>query len=226
MVTKNATNPALQSFYNANTTSSIGKFTDVQDAVANNQKTMAQTKNNSIIPINTVQQKTKRTNELMLKLNINPNYNFNTGELLDLVAMANECAVKGWYVVQSRNIIAAITNQIGTYDDGCEEDAKSSVSRMANSEKSPIVIEPKRSFTLFPNPNNGSMTMIYDLGKDTNASMNLYDVTGKLINTYDLQNTNGAIEINEDQLHNGVYFYRILVNGTTTVNTNKIVIIK
>lgn len=225
MVTKNATNPTLQSFYNANTTSSIGKFTDVQDAVANNQKAIAQTKNNSIAPINIVQQKTKRTNELMLKLNINPNYNFNTGELQDLVAMANECAVKGWYVVQSRNIIASITKQVGTYDDGCEEETKPSGSRMVNSEESPIVIEHKRSFTLFPNPNNGSMTMIYDLGKDTNASMNLYDVTGKLINTYDLQNTNGAIEINEDQLHNGIYFYSILVKEKVIKN-NKIVIIR
>lgn len=69
------------------------------------------------------------------------------------------------------------------------------------------------------------MALAYDLGKDTKASMNLYDVTGKLVNTYNLQNTTGTIEINEDQLHNGIYFYCILVNGIK-VNTNKIVIIK
>ena len=78
---------------------------------------------------------------------------------------------------------------------------------------------------VFNHPNNGTMTMVYDLGKDTKGSMNLYDVTGKLINTYDLQNTTGTIEINESQLHNGIYFYCILVNGIT-INTNKIVIIK
>jgi hypothetical protein len=97
---------------------------------------------------------------------------------------------------------------------------------VANKEEAVVTeIEVIRHFNLFPNPNNGNMTMIYDLGKDTEASMNLYDVTGKLINRYNLQNTTGVIEINEAQLQNGIYFYRILVKGIT-VNTNKIVIIK
>jgi hypothetical protein len=224
LVTKNAGNPTLQSFYNANTTSNIGKFTDVQDAIANNQKIAAQSKNNSITPTNAVQQKTKRVNELMLKLNINPNYKYNNTEMQDLVAIAKECTVKGWYVVQARNIMNVISGQLLYYDDNCDDTKVSS--RMANAEETKVpVTEPKRSFTLFPNPNNGNMTMIYDLGKDSNAGMNLYDVTGKLINTYDLQNGSGAIEINEAQLHNGIYFYHILVNGNI-VNTNKIVIIK
>jgi hypothetical protein len=55
--------------------------------------------------------------------------------------------------------------------------------------------------------------------------MNLYDVTGKLISSYDLQTASGSIEINEAQLKNGIYFYRILVKGII-INTNKIVIIK
>jgi hypothetical protein len=83
----------------------------------------------------------------------------------------------------------------------------------------------EHTFLLYPNPNNGNMNMTYDLGKDTEGSMTLFDVTGKLINTYHLQNTNGTIEINESQLPNGIYIYFILVNGIK-VNTNKIVIIK
>ena len=138
--------------------------------------------------------------------------------------MANECEVKGWYVSQARNIVAIITGKVADYEDNCEENKVGS--RLANEEESkPSIPEPKRSFTLFPNPNNGSMTMVYDLGEESNGNMNLYDVTGKLINSYDLQTKNGVLEINEDQLHNGIYFYRILVNGII-VNSNKIVIIK
>ncbi|MBC7694886.1 MAG: T9SS type A sorting domain-containing protein [Burkholderiales bacterium] len=149
---------------------------------------------------------------------------YSNTELQDLRSMANECVVKGWYVTQSRNILNAISGYLRDYADNCENTKVSS--RMANETKIlATVIDPKRSFTLFPNPNNGNMTMIYDLGKDTKANMNLYDVTGKLINTYDLQNTNGAIEINEAQLHNGIYFYCILVNGIM-INTNKLIIIK
>jgi hypothetical protein len=224
LVTKNASNPTLQSFYNSNINSNIGKFTDVQDAVASNNKNLAQSKNNSINPSNAVQQKTKRANELMLKLNINCNYQYTNTELQDLVSMANECEVKGWYVAQSRSILNTISGTLINYADNCE-DTKANT-RMANEEEKPTSsIEPKRSFNLFPNPNNGSMTMTYDLGKDTEGSMNLYDVTGKLINTYNLSTTIGSIEINEDKLHNGIYFYCILVNGIK-VNTNKIVIIK
>jgi hypothetical protein len=97
---------------------------------------------------------------------------------------------------------------------------------MANKEEAVVTeIEVIRHFNLFPNPNNGSMTMAYDLGKDTNANMYLYDITGKLVNTYELQNTIGSVEINEAQLYNGIYFYHILV-GEKTIKTDKVVIIK
>ena len=197
----------------------------MQDAVANNNKALALSKNNSINPTNPVQQKTKRTNELMLKLNSNCNYQYTNTELQDLVNMANECEVKGWYVAEARSILNSISGTLNNYADNCE-DTKASARMTNNEEEKPTtLIEPKRSFTLFPNPNNGSMTLTYDLGKDTEANMNLYDVTGKLISTYNLSNTIGSIEINEDQLKNGIYFYCILVNGIK-VNTNKIVIIK
>ncbi len=160
----------------------------------------------------------------MLKLNMNCNYQFTGSELQDLTSMANECEVKGWYVAQSRSILNAISDTLINYADNCE-DTKANA-RIANEEeKSTSTIEPKRLFNLFPNPNNGNMTLTYVLGKDEEASMNLYDVTGKLINTYNLLNTTGSIEINEAQLYNGIYFYCILVNGNK-INTNKIVIIK
>lgn len=160
----------------------------------------------------------------MLKLTINCNYQFTSTELQDLTTMANECEVKGWYVAQSRSILNTISGTLINYADNCED--TKATARMANEEeKSTSTIEPKRSFNLFPNPNNGNMTLTYDFGKDTEGSMNLFDVTGKLINTYNLSNTTGSIEINESQLHNGIYFYCILVNGIK-INTNKIVIIK
>ena len=160
----------------------------------------------------------------MLKLNINCNYQFTNTELQDLVNMANECEVKGWYVAEARSILNTVSGTLINYADNCE-DTKANA-RMAYEEEKPAsIIEPKHSFNLYPNPNNGNMSMTYDLGKDIEGSMNLYDVTGKLINTYNLLNTSGSVEIIEGQLHNGIYFYCILVNGIK-VYTNKIVIIK
>ena len=80
-------------------------------------------------------------------------------------------------------------------------------------------------FSVFPNPNNGAMQMDYDLGTDNNAVMNLFDVTGKLIRVYTLENSKGTMLMNEQSLHNGIYFYRILV-GDKIIKNDKIVIIK
>ncbi|MBL7935830.1 MAG: hypothetical protein JNM51_08505 [Bacteroidia bacterium] len=222
-VAHNASNPNLQNFYVNNQNSNIGKFIDAQDALANNQRALAVSKNNNIAPVNTVQQKTKLVNELMFKLNNDPYYTYSNTELQDLFSMADECSVKGWYVTQSRNILNAISGYLRDYADNCE-DGKSK-SRMAGEDENATIIEPNRSFNLFPNPNNGSMIMFYDLGADKEAELNLYDVTGKLINNYVLQNGIGNLEINEAQLHNGIYFYRILVKGKI-IHTNKVVIIK
>ncbi len=80
-------------------------------------------------------------------------------------------------------------------------------------------------FNLYPNPNNGSMMLDYNLKDNTNATLQIVDITGKLINTYKLQNNVGSLSINEQSLINGVYFYRILV-GDKIIKTDKLVIIK
>jgi hypothetical protein len=77
---------------------------------------------------------------------------------------------------------------------------------------------------LYPNPNNGLMELNYDLGNSQDAKMNLYDITGKLISSYKLNNK-GTLQMNEQNLNNGIYFYHILV-GEKTIKTDKIVIIK
>jgi OOP family OmpA-OmpF porin len=80
-------------------------------------------------------------------------------------------------------------------------------------------------FKLFPNPNNGSMHLDYDLGNNSDATMKLYDVTGKLITTYNLLNTKGSLQMNEQGMHNGIYYYHILA-GEKLLKAEKIVIIK
>ncbi|MBI3520254.1 MAG: T9SS type A sorting domain-containing protein [Bacteroidetes bacterium] len=85
--------------------------------------------------------------------------------------------------------------------------------------------ENKLKCSLYPNPNKGVMTLEYDLGNTNEATMNLYDVTGKLMSTYKLQSNKGMLQMNEQTLENGIYFYHILVEGKS-IKTDKIVIIK
>ena len=127
--------------------------------------------------------------------------------------------MKGYYVLQCRNVINIISNQLISYEDNCDTEANSSRKTKAN------IVSFTTSFLLSPNPNNGTMKLDYDLGKDQEANMTLLDVTGKLIKSYKLQATKGSISINEQSLQNGIYIYRILVEDKI-LKVDKIAIIR
>ena len=210
---------ALDSFYIANQNTVINQLTEAQQAIAGNDLNTAIAKNNAVTATNTVEQKHQRANELLLKYLANHSYNYSTEEKQDLYAMANECLVKGYYVIQCRNLLNLISDQIISYEDNCDTEAN-------NSRKTKVsTVSFATSFLLSPNPNNGTMKLDYDLGKDQEAIINLLDVTGKLVRSYKLANTKGTLEMNEQGLQNGIYFYRILVDNKT-IKTDKIVIIK
>lgn len=81
-------------------------------------------------------------------------------------------------------------------------------------------------FKLFPNPNDGSMNFIYSLNETSKGEMIIFDVTGKAIATYSLKTgENNQILINETQLSNGVYFYKVIIDNELKTS-DKIVIIK
>ena len=79
------------------------------------------------------------------------------------------------------------------------------------------------TIVVYPNPNDGNMTIEYEIEGD--AEMQITDVMGKVICTYTLFATNNIIEINCNDLSNGVYFYSIIANGNI-IKSDKIVIIK
>ena len=63
-------------------------------------------------------------------------------------------------------------------------------------------------FNLSPNPSNGNMILKYSLKSNDKAEMKIYDVTGRLINSYKLtEGDNNTLKISEDELQNGIYFY-------------------
>ena len=211
----------LDNFYQANQNTAIDQLTQVQEAIANVDVNAANAANASVAPSNVVEYKHQRTNELVLKYLTDKFYTYTNAEKQDLYNYANECVIKGYYVVQARNIINIITNQIINYNDDCE--AEANAQRKAKVQTSGI--SNRSSFNLFPNPNNGIMQLDYYLGGYAKAEFKLYDITGKLILSKTIADNEGTLIINEQNLHNGVYFYHILV-GEKTINTDKIVIIK
>ena len=213
----------LDHFYQDQQNSAIDKLTDVQKAIANDDVTNADAINSTLGKMNTVEYKHQRANELVIKYMQNHLYAFSPQEMNDLFNMASECIAKGYYVVQCRNLVNIIQNTVVNFDDNCEEEANTS--RKQKAVAMSRVEGQTTNFYLYPNPNNGSMILDYDLGNYTNAKVNVFDITGKVISTYKLSDTKGILQMNEQNLNNGVYFYRILI-GEKIIKTDKIVIIK
>lgn len=220
---QSAEGSSLANFYDAYQNTAISKLTEVQEAISNNSVNDAINKNTSVSVSNQAEYKHQRANELMLKYLNNRMYTYTSDEKRDIYDMANECIVKGYYVVQTRNLLNIITHQITEYEDLCEAEANAMRRTKGKTEETENNIH--TSFNLFPNPNNGNMVLDYDLGTINNAVIKLYDITGKFIKSYKLDTGKGMLEMNEQNLHNGIYFYHILVEGKT-IKADKIVIIK
>jgi hypothetical protein len=89
------------------------------------------------------------------------------------------------------------------------------------------VIEQKQDyrFKLYPNPNNGEVKLEYTLKQNEKGIFILYDVTGKRIDQLILNSETTSINLNENSLQAGIYFYTVSVNSKP-VKTEKLVIIK
>lgn len=78
---------------------------------------------------------------------------------------------------------------------------------------------------VYPNPSNGEMQLNYELPAGASGEFILFDMAGKQLASYTMTEGATALSISEPSLSNGLYVYKILVNGTE-FSTGKISIQK
>lgn len=77
-----------------------------------------------------------------------------------------------------------------------------------------------------PNPFSEVTTIEYDIPANaTNATLDVFNMDGKLMNSYNLQGGIGTIDIRSNNLSNGIYVYAINIDGAN-VATNTMIIQK
>jgi len=79
-----------------------------------------------------------------------------------------------------------------------------------------------------PNPFNGSTQIWYKLDIESAVQLKVYNYTGQLLNTINegtKTKGNHFVDFNANGLKNGIYFYSISINGTTT-DSKKMTIMK
>jgi hypothetical protein len=145
---------------------------------------------------------------------------FDASQLATLRAIANQCPYEyGIVVYEARMLVQPYDSLLTVYENPCEGEQN----RMMFSETNTTVTF--REFTMYPNPNNGSMNLVYDIGAQDKGEVIIYDLSGRKINSYILNTNKNTLRIDENALENGIYMYSILINGQI-VQSDKVVIIK
>jgi len=86
------------------------------------------------------------------------------------------------------------------------------------------LINNKANINSYPNPATNNLTINYSFdGNIGNAKIELYDVLGQRVNTYNLLNNKGQLNLNVSELNSGVYFYAVKVDGKT-LKTERVII--
>jgi len=203
-------------------TGNIGKLKRVDERIENGNYIAANAINNTVNPENTVEQNQKAMNTYIIKKLINPAYVYSAAETADVLAIANQCPLEGGQAVyQARNLAMDIKQEVIDFVDNCDKLPRREMQVIqAATEKGNSV------FKLYPNPNDGSMNLIYSMKEEETGTFVLYDITGKVIQQYKLQvGENNQLFINETVLNNGVYFYKIIIDGVVKAS-DKLIIIK
>ena len=77
-------------------------------------------------------------------------------------------------------------------------------------------------FTMYPNPAKDVVNLDYNL-TDTNATVSIYDVTGRLIHEVALDSVSGTRELNVSGYPTGVYLV-LVKQGAAVVSSSKLVV--
>ncbi len=77
--------------------------------------------------------------------------------------------------------------------------------------------------TVYPNPNTGNFTISYNI--EQNATLYIFDAQGKQVYSLPLSAEQKSIEVNNLNLANGIYMYKVLNSGNMLHN-GKLIILK
>ena len=112
-----------------------------------------------------------------------------------------------------------------SYNDSCYTDKLNARMGYDDDSKSSVSVAEGVQARLYPNPNNGTFILAYDLKNNTEATVTIVDISGKLVYKSTLDKLDNFTQINTNNLNNGIYFIQ-LVHDKTLLWTDKLIISK
>ena len=205
----------FQHFVDSITPTDMGKLEEVALQIKNHNTINAAFANAFVTGTGLFENNLKKINTIYLATIAQEQYEFDASQNSDLLNMAYSDPLLSGPAVYLARVMLDINP-----DDGAAGSGKTDQDEEINNQQ-PIT----NNYQLYPNPNDGTMTLEYSLGKEETGIFCLYDLQGRRLFSYLLKPETNMMEINEHELQGGVYFYNIIINNSVVKN-DKLVIIK
>jgi hypothetical protein len=215
-----STNSTLTNFVNQQQNTSVDVYHEIDSLLTTCNVNAANAKNAQASQSNDITQTQNAYNVLYIN-GIN-----NQSDLDNLASIADLCPAQyGTAVYQARALLQTLTFVGKEYIDSCYTNKLTA--RMGYDEESNTSVSVAQGIQakLYPNPNNGTFMLAYDLKQHHAAEVYIFDVTGKIIFKTNVDNLENVKQINTNNLQTGIYFIQ-LVHDKSLLWTDKLVIQK
>jgi type IX secretion system substrate protein len=212
--------PAVSGYENAR------NFALVDGAMASQNYGAAQSLLGGIAPSNIIESNWSAVDNIVLQLAGGDS--LRAGNISTLQTVAAQCPLTGGNIVwRARALLNSYYRTIINYPNNCPVIGSftegGAGARVESTTAINQITNNINQVTLYPNPNNGSMTLDYNLNND--AHLEITDITGNLVGTYMLPATETTLQVQSNNLQSGMYMYRIISNNAV-IKQGKIVVMK
>jgi hypothetical protein len=198
-------------WYSAVGSSNIGKMANVEDSIKAGKFSGATSLLNGITTHSTPESNRKTVLGIYLVTWAKDSMNLDSVQTATLTAIANS---------------APVTGGVGVYDARAMlflEVHDSSALRLA----SEVGLEETTTLPghIYPNPSTGALMLNYELPEGQTGTMQLYDISGRLVHSYTLIGGAQVQHFDARDVPTGLYFYSVYV-GNVAILSDKLIIIR
>ncbi|MBT8196460.1 MAG: T9SS type A sorting domain-containing protein, partial [Bacteroidia bacterium] len=161
--------------------------------------------NNGAPATETIELNEQSINEVYLNTIAEGKYSFEPTEESTLLSIANQCPLSGGAAVFTARSLYFLIDPNMIYDDRnlCLQQG---IILREQKDKTPNI------FSVYPNPANNIVNVVYTLNENDNAKFVLYDNLGRQLFEKNLNNNNTQLQLDVSNINSGIYFYVIYVN--------------
>ncbi len=217
----------LYAFNDSILTTSLGEIMQADTALMNGH-ILTVTEYSSMFyltPASNIEANIQTVGQILINVRSSSTHKLSLTQIGTLQTLANKCPyTDGIGVYQARSLLAYYTGDFTIYhDEGCSSHSGHKLTKKTEITKSDT--SKNVSFNLYPNPNNGNFTLVYNLGSETAGKFEIYNDISMEVGEYLLNSSSGTMQISNPNLREGLYFYKVYT-ASGVKKVGKIVIIR